>query len=218
MKKFSNFDKKEDINKYPSQIKKTIDRLIDENIAVQFNNEPDSSILEGKEELINIIDNYINTHTSNSQQFILESFKHSSIHVYNVPVINTTINNLYDELDKLNIIPEPKELFSSDDYKLVENVIELTTLKNVPSEKFSDYLSKKDIEDYFIYENSININRNDKGWNVKFNPNSSYIKNNRIDFKRFITENNNFIADFVKCCEMVVGKGKININDLEKMV
>jgi len=220
MKKFSNYDKKEEYTKkYPSQLRKTIGRLIEEKIVIQYDNEPSNLTLKGKEELIDKIENYIKEHTKNTSDLLLESTIHSSIHMYSLPVLNNMVNTLYDELDSLNMIPEPKEVFSYEDYVIKESTIQLNDLKNIPEDYFLEYLSEKDIKNFFVSESKILITKLDEGWNVNYLPSTEYINEDKqIDYKLFVKENNDFLADFSRSCESLVGKGKIRIENIDKMI
>ena len=220
MKKFSNYGKKEEyIKKYPSQLRKTINRLIEESIVIQYNDEPSNLTLEGKEELVNNIENYIKEHTQTSNELLLESTIHSSTHIYSLPVLNNMINTLYDELGSLNLIPDPKEVFNHEDYIVKESIIQLNDLKNVPEDYFLENLSEKDIKNFFLTENKILISQLDKGWSINYSPSSEYLNEDKqIDYVQFVKENNDFLADFSRSCESLVGKGKIRIENIEKMV
>ena len=222
MKKFSNLDKKEKYTKkYPSQLRKTLGRLIEENIIFQYQKEP-SDLNVDKEKLINNLENYIKEHLNEQSELLLETSKHNSIHIYSLPVLNTMVDNLYDELDSLNILPEPKEVFNEDDFIIKEESIQLNNLKNIPEDNFLDNLSERDIIDYFSNENKVIIDKLDKVWRINFKPSKKYmfestgISKNELDYKRFIKENKNFISDFVKSCQMTVGKNKLQIENINK--
>jgi hypothetical protein len=220
MKKFSGFDKKQNIKTYPSQLRKSLVRLIEENLILNY--EPSSSFLEKKNFLVNELEQYIQKYINTKNELLIESTSQSSIHMYSVPVLNVMIDSLYKELDSLNMLPEPNEVFSSSDFYMNENDVVLKSLNNVPEEYFLEMLNENDIVNYFDNNNQIIISKSDKNWNLNFVPSEEYLYEasgavkDEIDYKSFAKNNNQFISDFVKSCEMLVGN-KISISNIEKM-
>lgn len=215
MKKFSNIDKKEQIIKEQKpKINKLVEHLIKENIQVVYNGNVDEIItkkfsIDGSDNLTEELNNFIHKMKCETEVKMLENLKYQYGNQFNQKEIDKMIeyytSNLY-----LDIIPSPFDIFSNEDYEQInEDTIVLKSLNNMPTD-YLDYVNYQNATKYFEDGNRIKLRYAGPrlGWELYFENNGQYgttIDGKDDKYKKFIIENKDFIADFLRATKDLIG-------------
>lgn len=220
MKKFSNIEEKKHVlSEQKSKINKLVEHLIKENLQVTYNGDVDEAItkkltIDGSDELVeklnSMIDNYVNITEKNTLTNL--KYKYSSQLDQNAinKEIKESISNIY-----VNVTPFPQDIFSEEDYELNEDTVILRSLNNIPTD-YMDYVNYNNATKYFESGNNINLRYNNGSWELNFIKNGKYgtpINSDDDNYKSFITENNEFVADFLRATKELIGTQNILIDE-----
>lgn len=215
MKKFSNLDKKEKIlSVQKPKINNIIENIVLENTHVVYNGDVDDVIdkkmsIEGIDEFVNKIKDLLEELKEKSIEQLSNELIKKLGNSHNQKIIVDIIKQLKKDLYTTKI-PSPFEIFSENDYYIAsEDTIVLKYLNEIPFE-YLDYLNSKEVKDYFEDGNFIKIKflGYDIGWEVSFVSKVDFgtpIDDEEEKFKKFLTSNKNFIADFLKATKDLVG-------------
>jgi hypothetical protein len=220
MKKFSNIPVKEKIVK-KSNTDTVLEKAIS-NLELKINSDADNYInkkleISGKNVLIEKLKSLIIKTKKETRENLFESVKKNSIHFVDVNSINEKISTITNNIYKLEALPNPEDVFSSDDYTVENNNIILNKLEKMPENYYLDYINKEVSNKYFESGNGIKIS-GEQVWKLDFVPADSYSydKTGMLltspDYKRFIVENKEFIGDFIKSTQMLVGSKNLQLD------
>lgn len=223
MKKFSNIDEKEQVIKEQKpKINKLVEYLSRENLQVAYNGDADEAItkkltIDGFDNLTEKLNDFIHKMECENESKILESLKYKFGNQHDQKELNRMIeccaSNLY-----LDIVPSPFDIFSSEDYEQVhEDTILLRSLNNMPS----DYL------DYVNYQNANKFFESGMvklryagpglGWELFFENKGEYgtvIDSNNDKYKKFLSENKDFVADFLRATKELIGTQNMKLENI----
>jgi hypothetical protein len=219
MKKFSNIDEKKLVlTEQKPKINKLIEHIIKENLQVVYSgdyNEILSTNLNvvGSDVLVEKLNLLIENYKQTTEKLITEKLKYK----YGNQLDQNSINNKINEnLSKIydNITPLPQDIFSATDYKLNENTITLNSLKNIPTD-YMDYINHNNAIKYFENGNNIKLKYSNNSWELNFENNSQYgtsIDSSENKYKNFISENKEFVADFLSATQNLIGTKNLLLN------
>jgi len=211
MKKFSNLEEKKVLVEKKPQINRLVEHLIKENLQVVYNGDVDEAIkvklsIDGSNELTEKLNQIIEEHIKTTEIVLKEQLKYKYGNQFDQNEINNLINENYSNL-YLNINPFPQDIFSPEDYELNEDVVVLRTLNNIPSD-YMDYVNYTESEKYFESGNKVKMRYDEGCWEISFEDNKSYgttIDSKTDKYKKFISENKDFVADFIKATSELIG-------------
>jgi len=206
MKRFSGAINKTTSNKVEKQIKK----LIKEKLSI---------LIDGQEPILSFNLNE-NNFTSDILQLIeekKEEQKNETLSQLRLLPYNdqTLLEQIYEtakwEMGE-DVLPSPEDIFSSEDYEVIENGIELRSLENIP-EDFADYISSEDAKYFFDDQRgTVVIFFDGNFWSIDFDIyGDAYMYSNKEDY---IKENSEFIADFLSACINLLGKDHIKFDKM----
>jgi len=222
MKKFSNIEQKESILKEQKPtINKLVEKLVKDNLQVAYNGDVDEAItkkltIEGSDNLSEMLSDFIHKMECENESKILESLKYKFGNQYNQKEIDKMIECCASNLH-LNIIPSPFDIFSSEDYEQVhEDTIILRSLNNIPT-NYLDYVNYQNATKYFENGNQIKLRYAGPGlgWELYFENNGEYgttIDGKEDKYKKFISENKEFVADFLRATNDLIGTQNIKLD------
>jgi len=217
MKKFSNIDEKQKVlTEQKPKINKLVDFLVRENLQVTYNGDVDEAItkklsVDGTDQLVEKLNQLIEKSKQEVETLLPESLKYNFGSQYDQKSLNQMISetagNLY-----LNIIPLPHDIFSQEDYEQTyEDTIVLKSLNNIPSD-FMDYINYNQASKYFENGNNVKMRYTNEGWELNFENNFNYgttIDSNNDKYKKFLSENKDFVADFLRATTDLIGSQNI---------
>lgn len=198
MKRFSNLTQIEKIEKTKKPIiEKSIEKILKETLTVNIKGEEfvgKNITISGQENFISEMENLIEESKLN---LITESFN-----MFDQVLLNTTLEKLYEMYDAISLVPNPEDIFSSEDYEIKNDTMILTSLENMP-EDFLNFVNKDLAGHYFDVGNTIRITyTDDNTWRLFFIPQLAEYNN---DYLFFIKDNKEFISDFIKSVQNLIG-------------
>ena len=214
MKKFSNIDKKEEVLKVEKpKMNRLVDYLIRENLQVTYNGDLDEIInkelsIEGSSELVEKLSELIKKYNDETNETLKESLKYKFGSQFDQKTINKEIKLLEDTL-YVDVVPSPYDIFSSEDYNPIhEDTIVLQSLNNMPSD-YMDFVKYENAKKYFENgEIKLRYAGPGVGWELYFENKGEYgtpIDSESDKYKKFITENKDFVADFLRATNNLIG-------------
>jgi len=220
MKKFSNINKKEEVLKEQKpKINKLVEHLVKENLQVTYNGDVEEAITKkfsivGSDDLAEKLEEIIENHKNSNGQELTESLKYKYGSQLDQKNINKDIKLLEDSI-YLNVTPFPQDVFSNEDYDQIhEDTIVLRSLNNIPTD-YMDYVNYSNAKKYFESGNNIKMRYNSGSWELNFENNGQYgttIDSKEDKYKKFITENRDFVADFLRATSDLVGTQNLLLN------
>jgi len=213
MKKFSNIEEKKILTEQKPKINRLVETLIKENLQVTYDGDVDEAIskkltIEGSDTLVEKLSKIIEDNKTITETTLTESLKYKFGSQFDQTTLNklieSSISNIY-----LNIVPAPHDIFSSEDYELNEDTITLKTLNNIPSD-YMDFVNYQNASKYFESGNNVKLRYvgPNEGWELYFNDNGNFgttIDSKSDKYKKFLTENKEFVADFLKATTQLIG-------------
>ena len=145
----------------------------------------------------------------------LKVLKRQSSDFFDVNKINEAMFFVNNRMDSLVTIPSANQVFDTSDYSKENDEIVLNKLEKMP-EKYLDYLNKEVSNRFFDNGNFIKIS---ESWKLDFVPANNYSFDKSggaittLDYKRFMLENKEFIADFIKATQMLIGSKNLKFNN-----
>ena len=219
MKKFSNIEEKQKVLKEQKpKMNKLVDYMIRENLQVTYNGDLDEAInkkftIDGSDELVEKLQSVIEKYKMSMELTLTESLKYKYGNQFDQKSINKEIkesSNIY-----LNIIPLPHDIFSNEDYEQIhEDTIVLKSLNNIPTD-YMDYVNYSHASKYFENGNNVKMRYTNEGWELNFENSDNYgtsIDSNTDKFKKFIGENKEFVADFLRATSELIGSQNLLLN------
>jgi len=218
MKKFSNIEEKKVLVEQKPKINRLVDHLIKENLQVTYNGDVDEAItkkltIDGSDELVEKLNQIVENHKTSTEKSVTENLKYKYGSQFDQKTINKEINESISNI-YLNITPFPQDIFSPEDYELNEDVVILRSLNNIPSD-YMDYVNYNNAIKYFENGNSVTMRYSGGSWELNFKDNGKYgstIESKGDKYKKFLTENNNFVADFLRATSELVGTQNLLLN------
>ena len=212
MKKFSNLEEKENIQKtQPSKLEKTIEKYIKENLTISIVGDSyTGKVLNigGKSEFITEFLKIVENQKETNDILVKESIKNQSQNFFDQKSINEQLEKLYEMYDEMVIAPAPEDIFNSEDYDMNMDTLILKSLNVVPQD-YLDYINKGVSDKYFLNGNTVRILHSDKGWHLFFIPS---LRAHSDNYNDFIIYNKEFISDFIKATERLIGANNLNID------
>jgi len=212
MKKFSNIDEKKAVlAEQKPKINKLVDHLIKENIQVTYSGDVDEALtkkltVEGSDKLVEKLNIIIENYKTATELTVKENLKYKYGNQLDQKSINQeikeSVSNIY-----VNVTPFPQDIFSSEDYELNEDTITLRSLNNMPSD-YMDYINYTSASKYFESGNNVRMRYSNGSWELYFENNGQYgttIDSKEDKYKKFISENKEFVADFLRATSELVG-------------
>lgn len=218
MKRFSNIVEKAKIqSEQKPKLNNLVDYLVKENLQVSYTGDVDDIVtnkftIDGTDDLVEKLNAYIDTCKQKTENNILENIKYTQAQYIEQSVINEQIKletaKIYPDM-----IPFPHDIFSSDDYdKIQENTIKLKSLKNIPT-SYMDFINIDFANKYFKSGNQIKL-KYSNGWELVFESTDNYgtpIDDINVKYKLFLTENKDFVADFLTATTDLIGRKNVKI-------
>lgn len=225
MKKFSS-QIKQDINVkvIATKIDETISELVGETVYLKITNEDLTTsdlVPEGKDELVDALVQLVEDEKSYKVKKVTESLKSKFGNYIDQNYINQTIKKLNEEYVDLNIIPNPKDIFSSEDYTSSDVAIEeivLDSLDEMPS-VYLDYINLQSSNYYFSEGHYIIIRyvSPTDGWELSFGGNmeeyGTSITSPSEKRNMFIESHGDFIKSFYEATVALIGESAIMLDD-----
>lgn len=219
MKKFSNVDEKNKVlTEQKPKINKLVDFLIKENLQVTYDGDVDEAItkkltISGSDELVEKLNLLIEKSKIETETYLSETLKYRFGNQYDQKTLNEEIK-LENSKIYSDIISLPQDIFSSEDYEQIqEDTIVLKSLNNIPTD-YMDFINLKNATKYFENENNITL-KFSNNWELNFKDNGSYgtpIDSQKDKYAKFISENNEFIADFLRATTELIGSKNVLLN------
>jgi len=220
MKKFSNINEKEKVLKEQKQkINKLVEHLVKENLQVTYNGDVDEAItkkftIDGSDNLTEKLEQIIEKHKFEIEEKLNETLKYKYGSQFDQKNINKEIKLLEDSL-YLNVTPFPQDVFSQEDYDQIhENTIVLRSLNNIPTD-YMDYVNFNNAQKYFESGNNVKMRYSNGSWELNFEDNGQYgttIDAKEDKYKKFLSENKEFVADFLRATSDLVGTQNLLLN------
>lgn len=215
MKKFSNIEQKETIIKQQkTKYDKVVEKLVSEKLQPVYNGNLEEILnknitVEGVDIFIEGLVKIIEEQKDELKNKLFHNLKYKYGQYLDQKSLNEeikiTLKNLHD-----GIIVEPSDVFCNEDYNIVGEKLILNSMSNIPVD-FMDYVTETQINKYFTNGNSIIIS-NSGNWNIIFENSNNYgtiVNDNRDKYKLFISENKEFIADFLNGVSNLIGNKNI---------
>jgi len=216
MKKFSNIDEKKLVlTEQKPKINRLVDHLIKENIQVTYSGDVDEALtkkltVEGSDKLVEKLNTIIENYKTATELSVRENLKYKYGSQLDQKSINQeikeSVSNIY-----VNVTPFPQDIFSAEDYELNEDTITLRSLKNMPTD-YMDYINYNVASKYFENGNNVKMRYSNGSWELYFENNGKYgttIDSKEDKYKKFIGENKEFVADFLRATSELVGTKNI---------
>ena len=218
MKKFSNIEEKKVLLEQKPQINRLVEYLVKENLQVTYDGDVDEAItktltIEGVEELVEKLNTLIESEKEITETTLTESLKYQFGSQFDQKTLNQMIKNESSNI-YLNIVPPPHDIFSPEDYELNEDTIILKSLNNIPTD-YMDYVNFSNASKYFESGNNIEMRYNSGTWELNFKNNNDYgttIDSETDKYKKFITENKDFVSDFLRATNDLIGTQNMSLD------
>lgn len=220
MKKFSNLEEKKALIEKKPQINRLVEHLVKENLQVVYNGDVEEAIkvkmsIDGSNELTEKLNQIIENHIKETEIIIKEQLKYKYGNQFDQNEINQVIKESISNIH-LNVNPFPQDIFSPEDYELNEDVVVLRTLNNIPSD-YMDYVNYNNSSKYFESGNQVKMRYEDGCWSISFEDNKSYgttIDSKSDKYKKFISENKEFVADFIRATSELIGTQNLLLDNI----
>lgn len=209
MKRFSNLEIKEKIlQTNPSKLERTVGKIVNENLILTMTGEDfvgKKITISGQQEFVNNILNLIKEQKEQDSLLMTESLRVKLHNNFDQLLMNKSIEQLYEMYDEIVQAPSPEDIFSSEDYEVQNDTMIIRSLNSIP-EDFLDYINNENASKYFENKNTVRIMDADNGWHLFFTPATGQ------EYRSFVTENKEFIGDFIKATERLIGAKNLKID------
>jgi hypothetical protein len=225
MKKFSNIDEKSKVlQEQKPKFNKLVDILIRENLQVSYDGDCDDILtrkltIDGSNNLVEKLNIIIEKYKSQTTDILTETIQYQYGNQIDQKSINKEIEILENYL-YLDIIPSPYDIFSLEDMTnemISEDTLVLKSLNNIPTD-YMDYINLQESKKFFENENTIRLRYIGpvQGWELYFECNfknyGTTIDSKEDKYKKFLTENKEFIGDFLNATTSLVGASFLSLN------
>jgi len=220
MKKFTNIEETKKIEKITPKNNALVEKLVSLNLSVSYSGNSDDIVgkdikVNGSNKLVESLNTLIKENNDLSDKKLSERLKYSTVYVDQVEK-NIKIEQLKESRYN-SIIFSPEDIFSANDLIKENKIFTLNSMTSIPL----DYLSKVntiEATDYFSNGNKVSIIYEglDKGWTLSFLSANTYGGSTDDDYSKyqiFMTENKDFISDFVSATAQLVGSKNLKLDE-----
>lgn len=207
MKRFSNLEYKEQlIQSQPSALARTIDHIISETLSVILHDELVTPVtIQGQEALRNAVLELLTSQKTEDGMLLNEALRFQLHNNVDQELLNQNLEQLYEMYSALQEAPSPEDIFCREDYNQQGDTFIIKSLSKIPQD-FLDHINYQGASKYFEAGNTSRILYADNGWHLFFVPAA------QKNYTEFIHENNEFIADFIKATERLIGNKNLKID------